>query len=171
MSTRPINTEDIKRILIRSTNWIGDAVMSTPAVRYVRKNFPHARISILTKPWVAPVFQSSPYIDSVLIYDGSEKHKGFGGKLRLAKELKQHHFDAAILLQNAFEAAFIALLAGIPCRIGYNTDARGLLLTHAVQCTSQIKQVHQTRYYLGILQDVGLSIDNLDLDLVVDTKY
>ena len=168
---KPLNSKNIKRLLIRSTNWIGDAVMTTPAVRAIRKNFPDTEISILAKPWVAPVFESSPYIDNILIYDDAGKHKGLLGKLRLARELKEYRFDAVILLQNAIEAAIIAFFAGIPCRIGYNTDARGLLLTHSVPCTPQIKKIHQTGYYLGILQGVGLKTDGLNLDLVVAEKY
>jgi heptosyltransferase-2 len=168
---KPINFNNIKRLIIRSTNWIGDAVMTTPAIRAIRKNFPNAKISILAKPWVTPVFESSPYIDNILIYGDAGKHKGLSGKLRLARELKQYRFDAAILLQNAFEAALITFFAGIPCRIGYNTDARSFLLTHSVQCTPQIKKIHQTGYYLGILQGIGLKPDGLGLDLVVNKKY
>ncbi|OIN95780.1 MAG: lipopolysaccharide heptosyltransferase II, partial [Deltaproteobacteria bacterium CG1_02_45_11] len=130
-----------------------------------------ARISILSKPWVAPVFENSPYVDQILIYDDAKKHKGIGGKIQLARELKQYRFDAVILLQNAFEAAFIAFLAGIPCRIGYNTDARGLWLTHSIPCTPQIKKVHQTEYYTNILLQIGLATDGLGLDLVVGEKY
>ncbi len=168
---KPLNSNNIKRLLIRSTNWIGDAVMTTPAVRAIRKNFPYAEISILAKSWVAPVFESSPYIDNVLIYDDAGKHKGLAGKLRLARELREYRFDAAILLQNAIEAAIIAFFAGIPCRIGYNTDARGLLLTHSVPCTAQIKKIHQTGYYLDILHGVGLKTDGLNLDLIVAEKH
>ena len=168
---KSLNLSNIKRLLVRSTNWIGDAVMTTPAVRAIRKNFPDARISILTKSWVAPVFSNSPYVDNLLIYDEAGKHKGLAGKMQLAKDLKQYGFDAAILLQNAFEAALITFFAGIPCRIGYNTDVRGFLLTHSVSCTPQIKKMHQTGYYLGILQGIGLETDGLGLDLVVNKKY
>ena len=168
---KPLNLRNIKRLLIRSTNWIGDAIMTTPAVRAIRKNFPDTQISILTKPWVAPVFSDSPYVDNLLIYDEAEKHKGMVGKMRLANDLKQYGFDAAILLQNAFEAALITFFAGIPCRIGYNTDARGFLLTHSIPRTPQIKKMHQTGYYLGILQGIGLETDGLGLDLVVNNRY
>ena len=152
-------------ILIRSTNWIGDAVMTTPAVRAVRKNFPYAMITILAKSWVAPVFESSPHVDRVLIYDDRRKHKGTAGKIRLARELRRYHFDAVILLQNAFEAALIAFMAGIPVRIGYNTDGRGFLLTHGVKCTKAIKKLHQTGYYPNILKGAGLKTDGQALEL------
>ena len=100
--------------------------MTTPAVQTIRKGFPNAHISLLAKPWVAPVFENNDHIDRLLIYDGEGRHKGFFGKFRLARDLKQYNFDAAVLLQNAFEAALISFLAGIPIRIGYNRDARRL---------------------------------------------
>jgi len=145
--------------------------MTTPAVRAIRKNFPHAEISILVKPWVAPVFENNPHIDRLIMYDSNGKHKGLVGKFRLASDLRQYKFEAAILFQNAFEAALITFLAGIPYRIGFNTDARGLLLSHSVPCGSEIKSVHQTRYYMGILEGVGLDTDGQDLDLVVNEKW
>jgi heptosyltransferase-2 len=157
--------KNIHHLLIRSTNWVGDAVMTTPAVRAIRKNFPGSRISILAKPWVAPVFEHSPHVDVVLVYDAKGRHRHFSGTLRLARDLRKYRFDAAILLQNAIEAALIAFLAGIPARIGFDTDARRLLLTHPVRCTRQIKSIHQTGYYLEILKGVGLPTGPRTLEL------
>ena len=59
----------VRRVLIRSTNWIGDAVMNTPAVHAIRSHFPSAHISLLAKPWVAPVFAHSPDVDEVILYE------------------------------------------------------------------------------------------------------
>lgn len=165
MALKTIKPKHIKHLLIRSTNWIGDAIMTTPAIRAIRKGFPNARISILVKPWVAPVFENSPHIDNLIIYDGDGRHKGNVGKLRLARDLRRYGFDAAILLQNAFEAALIAFLSGIPVRIGYNTDARQMMLTHAISCTNKIKKEHQTKYYLNILSGIGMDTGSRDLYL------
>jgi heptosyltransferase-2 len=165
MALKKIEPKNIKRLLIRSTNWVGDAIMTTPTIRAIRKGFPNARISILLKPWVSPVFEHSPHVDTLIIYDGDGRHKGNFGKLRLARDLRKYGFDAAILLQNAFEAALIAFLSGIPVRIGYNRDARQLLLTHAISCTNEIKKEHQTKYYLNILYGIGMDVDDRDLYL------
>jgi lipopolysaccharide heptosyltransferase II len=165
-----IDFKNIKRLLIRSTNWIGDAVMTTPAVRAIRKCFPNTHISLLAKPWVVPVFKNSEHIDRLLIYNDEGRHKGLFGKFRLARDLKKYHFDAAILLQNAFEAALITFLAGIPFRIGYDTDVRQLLLTHAVSCTNEIKKKHQTDYYLNIVRGIGMEEDNRELYLKLNQK-
>ena len=160
--------QSIERLLIRSTNWIGDAIMTTPAVRAIRQNFPGAHISMLAKPWVAPVFAHSPHVDDVLVYDSGGRHAGALGPLRLARDLRGRRFDAAILLQNAIEAAIIAFLAGIPTRIGFDSDARRLLLTHPVRRTRAIKAIHQTGYYLKILEGAGLDTFEPTLELHLD---
>jgi heptosyltransferase-2 len=142
-------------ILIRSTNWIGDAVMTLPAVAAVRNTFPGARITILVKPWVADIFRLCRDIDDIMLYERPGIHDGPAGFWRLTAELRKREFDAAILLQNAIEAAIIAFLAGIPMRAGYNSDGRGLLLTHSVQRTTAIRKVHQSDYYLEMVKALG----------------
>ncbi len=158
--------EKIENLLIRSTNWIGDAVMTTPAVRAIRKNFPNAQISLLAKPWVAPVFENSPNVDQIITYDS-------GGALKTIKAvrmLEKYGFNAAILLQNAFEAALVAYLAKIPIRIGYDTDLRKLLLTHPIHRSSKILRLHQTHYYNEILKGAGLRTDGTHLELYLSPK-
>jgi len=154
-TSKKIPLSSAKNILIRGTNWIGDAVMTLPAVAAVRNTFPGARISILVKPWVAEIFHLCKDIDEVICFQSPGVHSGISGKLRLAAELKDRRFDAAILLQNAIEAAIIAWLAGIPIRAGYNSDGRGMLLTHSVQRTEAIRQVHQIKYYLEMVKSLG----------------
>lgn len=155
------------KILIRSTNWIGDAVMTTPAVRTIRENFPDSEISILVLPWVSDIFRFSPRIDTIITYDKKGRHQGLAGKWRLAKELRVHNFDCAILLQNAFEAALITTLAQIPCRGGYTTDARGLLLSNGVRRSAAIHKKHQVHYYQEMVQGLGLQPSDDALELFI----
>ena len=159
-----------RKILIRSTNWIGDAIMTTPAVRTVRENFPQAHISILAHPWVADVFAASPHIDEVILYRKKDLHHGVAGMRRLSQDLAARKFDMAILLQNAFEAALIARLACIPVRAGYKRDARSLLLTHGVKIPPERRKIHQVHYYQGLLQDLGLTCGPDELFLRLPKK-
>src|SRR5580692_8070025 len=101
--------------------------MSLPAIRVIRQVFPHAHITLVARPWVADLYAREHSIDRIIPYTAQ---KGLAAKRHFASMLRGEHFDAAILLQNAFDAALLAWLAGIPVRIGYNRDARGLLLTH-----------------------------------------
>lgn len=147
--------EKAKNILIRGTNWIGDAVMTLPAVEAVRSSFPNARISVLAKPWVADIYRLSPAVDDVILFRSPGIHSGIMGIIRLSLELGRMEFDAAVLLQNAVEAAIISRLAGIPIRAGYNSDVRGGLLTHSVKRTQAVRKVHQTGYYLEMVESLG----------------
>jgi heptosyltransferase II len=168
---KSIESKRIDRILIRAANWVGDAVMSTPLVRGLRRNFPNAEIAVLAKSWVAPVFENSPDIDRILIYDSKGRHARWPGILRLCRELRGARFDLAVSIQNAFEAALIFVLAGIPRRLGYDTDGRRFLLTHPVALTPEIEKRHQIDYYLGILEGIGLPAFGRELMLnVSDTE-
>jgi heptosyltransferase-2 len=167
---KQIPREGIRSILIRGTNWIGDVVMTLPAISAVRETYPTARISILVKPWVADLLRMCPDVDDVIIYDRPGAHDGIGGIFKLARELREKRFDMAILLQNAIEAAVIAWLARIPIRAGYNTDGRGFLLTHPVKRKDEILRVHQTEYYLGMLMALGFKSRGKDVKLRLEER-
>jgi len=148
-----LSPKGVNKILIRGTNWIGDAIMTLPAVASIRATYPKAHIAVLVKPLVADVYRLFSDVDDVIIYE--KKFDTPTGVLRLARTLKREKFDLAILLQNAIEAAIIALAAGIPHRAGYDSDGRGLLLTHRVRRTREIKMVHQVDYYLEMVKALG----------------
>jgi len=143
------------RILVRGTNWIGDVVMSLPALASVRKTFPESHITVLAKPWVADLYRSCPDVDEVIIYRDPGIHHGVTGKYRLARGLRQECFDGAIFLQNAFEAALIAWWARVPVRAGYDSDGRRFFLTHAVTRTRAVRRRHQTEYYREMVTNLG----------------
>lgn len=145
----------IRHLLVRAPNWIGDAVMCEPALRALRGLFPSAAITLLAKPAVAELFLAYPGVDRVLIYDDKQAHAGLSGKWTLAKQLRQQRFDLAVLFQNAFEAAFLAWLAGIPCRYGYATDGRVFFLTHPVAVPDRRSLTHQVAYYWNLLKPLG----------------
>jgi heptosyltransferase-2 len=165
VADRTLPFEKIHDVLIRGTNWIGDVVMTFPAIAAVRETLSTARITVLVKPWVADLVRMHPAVDEVLVYERPGRHEGAGGILKLARELRARRFDAAILLQNAIEAAIIARLAGIPVRAGYSTDARGLLLTHPVRLEAGIKSVHQSLYYVEMLEALGFTPSRAPLAL------
>jgi len=157
---------EIKRILIRSVNWIGDAILTTPSISALRKNFPQARISILAKPYVSEVFKYNPDIDEIILYEGSS----LGQRLRLINSLRKMGFDLAVLFQNAFEAALIAYLSGISRRLGYSTDGRGLLLRPSMPVKAETLMKHHLEYYLDLLRGAGLKVEKGPLILNLDEK-
>jgi heptosyltransferase II len=148
---------EFSRILVRATNWVGDAVMSLPALQAIRARFPKAHIAILARPWVADLYAQEPFIDQVISLTTGRGASDPGGKWRAARLLRKEQFDCAILLQNAFEAALLAWMAAIPRRIGYARDGRGWLLTDPipVPLPGEIPR-HERFYYLALLERAGL---------------
>ena len=144
-----------KNILVRGVNWIGDAVMTMPALRGIKHSHPDSKITLLVKPWVSPLFEKDPNIDEIILYrDG---YKIITGKLRLADRLRENNFCMALLFQNAFDAAFIAVLAGIRERIGYSRDGRRILLTKPVPFDDNAKRLHHVKYYLNLVDKAGFA--------------
>jgi heptosyltransferase II len=144
------------KILVRATNWVGDAIMAIPALRAVRAKFPEAHMAILARPYVADIYRGQELGDELIAYDWKGKHAGFAGRKRLAAELRGRKFDAALLLQNAFDAAWLAWRAKIPQRIGYARDGRSWLLTHAIKVPAPGEiPAHEKFYYLELVRRAG----------------
>jgi len=137
------------KILIRATNWLGDAVMSLPAIRAVREAFPGAHVTVLARASVADLYSREGAIDGVILHAGDRR--------RAAAELRRDGFDCAILLPNSFGAALTAWMARIPRRIGYRRDGRGWLLTEAIPPPEpgEIPR-HESFYYLELLRRAGI---------------
>ena len=147
--------KDAKKILVRAPNWIGDAVMALPALEALKALYRKADITVLAKGRTVPVFQNNPHISEIIEYDDKRRHSGISGRLKLGGEIKRRGFDTAVLFQNAFDAAFLSFISGIPKRIGYARDFRSRLLTNAIPVTDEIKKVHQAFYYLNIVKTLG----------------
>ncbi|MFZ5587748.1 MAG: lipopolysaccharide heptosyltransferase II [Thermodesulfobacteriota bacterium] len=153
---RPLDTGRPRRVLVRGVNWVGDAVMTLPALTALGRACPQAEIAVLAKPLAAPVYRACPAVGRIMLIDPA-RHAGAAGLPRLAGELRAEGFDWAVLMQNAFGAALTAWLARVPVRLGYARDGRGLLLTHAAPCGPKVRRAHETAYYLHLLHAAGLA--------------
>ena len=144
------------KILVRAPNWVGDAVMAIPALETIRRLHANDEISVLARPVVADLFSEQAFADRILQYDFRGRHRGWVGREKLIAELRKEKFDVAVLLQNAFEAAWLAWRAGIPERIGYARDARSLLLTKTIRVPrgGEIPK-HESHYYVELLRRAG----------------
>jgi heptosyltransferase-2 len=147
-----LKPELIQRILVRGPNWVGDAVMCTPALGAIRQRFPAAEISLLARPAVANLLSGHTSLDQTIVYEHQGQHAGFMGRFRLAKYLKTLNFDLAVLFPNSLDAALLAFLAKIPRRYGYSTDGRSVLLTDAISLSANAKQLHQVQYYEELIR-------------------
>jgi heptosyltransferase-2 len=149
------------KILVRAANWIGDAVMSLPALRALRGRLPEATIHVLARPWVAALYEHERAIDGLLVLEGAPGLRDLREKWRAIDRLRRERYDAAVLLPNSFESAALVWLAGVKERIGYARDGRSPLLTLAPEAPrpGEIPR-HERYYYLELLRRAEL-IDGL----------
>lgn len=138
---------EVRTIAVRLTNWVGDCVMNTPFLARTRELFPQARIVALGRKNVAGLLHPHPHVDEVWAID-DQSQRGF---LATAKRLKGLNADLGFLLPNSLKSAALFAVAGVRHRVGYDRDARRLLLTHPVPLRPEDLAVHEVKYYLRLL--------------------
>jgi heptosyltransferase-2 len=140
------------RILIRSSNWLGDAVMSVPAVRAIKKGRPDAHVTILAPEKIAPVWKLIPEVDEVL----SLPSKSLFGAMHAVR--RKPSFDVAILFPNSLRSALEGLL--VPRKVGYRGHARAWLLNQIVrEARKPGPPEHHALRFLRIADDCGAAVD------------
>ena len=154
--TRPIHSQEIKSFLLWMPNWIGDVVLTLPVVQSLRRTYPKARIFVVAKSPSDELLLGHPAIDTVLTLPSAPEN-GFWQRVGFACKLKKYNFDVGAVFPNSFGSAFLLSLTGAKCRLGYNTDARDVLLTHPVTTTSHLKKKqYRIEYYFKILSSLKL---------------
>lgn len=113
------------RLLIVLPSWVGDVVMATPVLRRLRSALPGAFIGGLCRPGIDQLLSGSDLLDELHV----ERASGVMGPKFVAAKIRPRRYDTTLLLTNSFSTALTVRIAGIPRRIGYDRDSRGLLLT------------------------------------------
>lgn len=144
------NSTQIERIVVRGTNWVGDAVMTIPALRELRRLFPTAHITLATRSWAKGLFADANYLDELQVHEGS----GLRSVVQQVRQWRKRNFDLAVLFPNSLETALVASLARVPLRIGYATDGRQALLTHPLPLPEWRQSKHEVFYYLKIVAEL-----------------
>ncbi len=153
----------VDKIVIKATNWVGDTILTTPAIRLLRRQFPGAKIVCIARPWVMELLIDNRDIDELW---REEQTKNPAGVASLIYRLRASNFDLGVIFPNSFYSAFLFWAGGVKHRLGYNRDGRRWLLTEAVPVTNEILKVHQVEYYLNILRSI-CDVDNAERKLIL----
>ena len=161
-----------KRILIKAVNWLGDLVMSLPAMRAVRRAYPDAHLAILIKKELASFFDGASWINEVIPYSVSSGLGGLNDRRKIIAEIRLRRFDLAVLMPNSFESALWMTAARVPRRAGYAVDARGAMLTHKAAPPRDALDGHQVFYWLAMVREtLGIEGDADDLAISADAAH
>ncbi|MBV8361334.1 MAG: lipopolysaccharide heptosyltransferase II [Deltaproteobacteria bacterium] len=147
-----------KRVLVKEVNWLGDLVLSLPALRALRAAFAGAALSVLIRQGLAGFFDGIDWIDEVIPYTMRAGIRGWADQRKIIAALRAHQFDLAVIFPNSFRSALWTMLAGVPYRAGYATDCRRFMLTNHTVPKAYAKKGHQRFYWLGMVSDtLGIS--------------
>ncbi len=145
-----VSLQQVQRVVVRGSNWVGDAVMTIPALRELRRILPEAHITLASRSWASGLFADAEFLNDVITSDAG----GVFAPLREARAWAGHNFDLAVLFPNSFAAAVVPALARIPLRIGYGTHKRSLLLNPALPLPEWKNLKHESYYYLQIVSQL-----------------
>lgn len=163
-------TGEPHRILIRGVNWIGDAMITIPAMRELRRLFPGSQTTLLINDAIGQLFQNFSAVDQVIGFTCRPGVPGVADRLALVRKLRPYRFDLCLILPNSFNSALVPLLAGIPERVGFDRDGRGLLLTQPISPVDSETGRHQAYHYLDLVSALGPTLANLNIGLDLEEK-
>lgn len=150
-----IGKSSSKRILIVRTDRIGDVLLSTPVIKAIRDEYPHAYIAMMVSPYSKEIVEGNPYLDEVIVYDKEGKQKSWAGSMRFARYLKKKKFDLALILHPNNRVHLVTYFAGIKRRVGYDRKF-GFLLTDKIRHTKQLGEKHELEYNLDLVRHLGI---------------
>lgn len=166
MSNHPVSRSR-QKILVMRYRFIGDTLLTVPFLRNLRAAYPHAQIDMLVAPNSGEVLRDCPYIDELIWFDTTRKHRYENSASEkksfwhYVKRLREKQYDTAFVLKRSFSSAGLAFLAGIPERIGFNTEGRGLLLTKRVPYP---KNTHEVESFLALLEAADIPVTDRHLE-------
>lgn len=155
------------RVLLRAPNWLGDVVMTVPALQAVRAAWPEARLDVAVPAPFVPLVEMIAGVDGGVPL-GGKGVRGLAAQRADAARLREGHYDLAMLFTNSFGSAWVVRQAAIPERWGYRRDLRGALLTRAIAPRATTRRsTHHADYYAALVEALGLPRPALQVRLDV----
>jgi lipopolysaccharide heptosyltransferase II len=155
----------MKNVLVIKTHAIGDVIMTTPAIRALRRAFPQAEISVLIGNWSSPVLKNNPYINHCIEFDDTIAHKKrIIEIIKLVLKIRVMKFDAVIIFHPSLFIHFFTVLAGIKNRFGLSRNHKKCLLTASVE------EIGAYDYYypMNFLKVIQLLTNSTHIDININ---
>ncbi len=150
-----LDEEEIYHIALWMPNWIGDVILSLPALQSLRTRFPGTRITAIVRAPSDELLSGCPAVDSVIQFP-RKQGDGYVKQCNYARGLRKYRFDLGIIFPNSLHSAMMMKLAGARFRVGYSTDARWPFLTHALPVTKKERKTsYRVNYFHNILSPLN----------------
>jgi heptosyltransferase-2 len=158
------------KILVMRYRFIGDTVLTVPFLRNLRLACPSARIDLMIEPFSGQVIEGCPYVDRVIPFEFKTIHRyssvsqrgKLAGYIHYWKLIRQNQYDAVFVLKRSLSSALLAAAAGVPRRIGFATEGRGVFLTDRV---AYRHDQHEVDNFLDCLRSINIPVHSSALEL------
>ena len=165
-------SEATKSILLIRLDHLGDVLLTTPAIRSLKKTFPQARITMVIKEWSLEAIKNNPRIDNIIVFNPfwtiasneGKRPEGVGGIYRLIRLLRRERFDLAIDFKGDARNILIAYLSGAKRRLSYGIRGGGFLLTDDIPYEAEIHEIDKN---LRLLNRLGINSQDDEMELYV----
>jgi heptosyltransferase II len=152
-NVRPLPSPKPHRIIVKTVNWLGDLVMSGPALHAIHDTFPGAHLAVLVRHELASFFDGAMWVNEVIPYRLRGGLLGLRDQLSIVRRIRAGHFDLAVIFPDSFQSALWMLLAGVQRRAGYEADRRGFMLSHKVVPRADVESAHQVYQWLTMVAE------------------
>ena len=153
-------SDEFQNIIVRMPNWLGDAVMATPVIADLRSQWPKATITAMCQAGVATLLRGNPHLNEIFSFSKPNEFLHRQQRRNLIARLRQGKYDLGILLPNSFSSAWWLWRGGVKTRVGFASDWRSFLLTHAIPFPPERGQEHLVRTYKKLLEPLGIPSSN-----------
>lgn len=160
--------KEIKRILVVEVNWLGDVLLSTPAIRAIKKAYPGAHLACMAPPRVREILEGNPNVDEIIIFDEKGRHLKIIPRIKFILGLRKKRFDIVFLFHRSLTRALITFFAAVPERVGFTNFKRGLLLTKRIPQPSQ--QIHRSDNFSQIVEAFGINVRDKNCEFFIPEK-
>ncbi|HEY2523432.1 MAG TPA: lipopolysaccharide heptosyltransferase II [Candidatus Binataceae bacterium] len=150
---RPLLVPRPHRIIVKAVNWLGDLVMSGPALHAVHDAFPGAHLAVLVRSELASFFDGAMWVNEVIPYRVRGGLTALGDQLSIIRRIRAGHFDLAVVFPNSFRSAMWMAMAGVMRRAGYEGHRRGFMLTHKVAPRADVENAHEVHHWLTMVAE------------------
>jgi len=145
-----------ERILVFQTAFLGDVILTLPMIQLLHKNFPTAKIDVVTTPIASELLLNHPAIASIIKYDKRKSQKGIAGILALSQQLRLQRYDCAVVPHRSFRTSLVVGLSGIKERIGFSTASGTIFYNHIVKYE---KSKHEIERNLSLIGPLNIAVD------------
>lgn len=147
-----MNPENTRRIAVRLPNWLGDAVMATPALAALHNSFPRASVTILVRENLKELFEACPFVEDVMPLPKVSGTAKITQVFQVAGRLRPKKFDLAVCFPHSFSSALMFWLAGTPQRVGFSAEGRKIFLARSVPYPLDGERPHRVRFYAQLVE-------------------